>query len=271
MKVTIQHPTAVIADGAQIHESVEIAPYAVIGPNVRIGAGTKIGSHAIIDGYTTIGENCHIFAGATIGLEPQDLGYKNEPTGVIIGDRTTIREYVTIHRGTGDRFTRIGSDCFFMCYSHIAHDCQVGDGVILANCATFAGHCQVGDYAVMAGQVIFHQHVRIGRLAMVSGMSGSRVDIPPFAMCDGRPTAVRAVNLVGMRRRKFSPETRTAIKEAFKLIYRSGLNNAQALEKIASDLPPLPELKELVEFFKSSKRGIAKGYGSGVSEEEDSL
>lgn len=261
------HPTAIINSGAIIHETAHVAPYAVIGAHVEIGAGTRIGSHAIIDGRTKIGENCRIFPGVSIGLEPQDLSYKDEPTGVIIGDRVTIREYATIHRGTGDRFTTIGDDCFFMNYSHIAHDCRVGNGVILANNATFAGHCQIGDNVVVAGQTVFHQHVRIGRMAMLSGSSGSRVDIPPFATCDGRPLHVRSVNLVGMRRQKFSPELRAAIKQAYVYIYRSGLNNSQALEKIEEQYGQLPELMEIVAFFKSSKRGIARGYTAGSADD----
>ncbi|MCA0312424.1 MAG: acyl-ACP--UDP-N-acetylglucosamine O-acyltransferase [Candidatus Melainabacteria bacterium] len=262
------HPTAIISSGAKVHETAKVDPYAVIGPNVEIGAGTRIGSHAIIDGYTKIGENCRIFPGASIGLEPQDLSYKDEPTGVIIGNRVQIREYVTIHRGTGDRFTTIGDDCFFMNYSHIAHDCRFGNGVILANNATFAGHCQVGDNAVVAGSTVFHQHVRIGRMAMLSGLSGSRLDIPPYATCDGRPFRFRTVNLVGMRRQKFSAETRSAIKQAYILIYRSGMNNTQAIEKVIEKYEAVPEVMEIVEFFKSSKRGVAKGYDADSNDED---
>jgi len=257
--MTLIHPTAIIGDGARIHETVQVGPYAVIGPNVEIGAGTKIGAHAIIDGITTIGADCNIFAGASVGLEPQDLSYKGEPTGVIIGDRVTLREYSTVHRGTGDRFTSVGDDCFFMNYSHVAHDCQIGRGVILANSATFGGHCQVGDFVVCGGLVVFHQHVRVGRMAMISGILGTRQDLPPFAICDERPARVVGVNAVGMRRQKFAAPLRSAIKSAYKLIYRSNLNTAQALAKIEEELPALPELKEIVDFYRSSKRGVVKG------------
>jgi UDP-N-acetylglucosamine acyltransferase len=263
------HPTAIISDGAKIHETVQIGPYAVIGANVNIGAGTKIGAHAVIDGYTTIGDDCNIFAGASVGLEPQDLSYKGEPTGVIIGNRVTLREYATVHRGTGDRFTTVGDDCFFMNYTHVAHDCQMGKGIILANNATFGGHCKVGDYVVAGGLVVFHQHVRVGRMVMIGGITGTRADLPPFAICDERPARVIGVNNVGMRRQKFTAALRAEIKSAYKIIYRSGLNNAQALAKIESDLPPLPELKEIVDFYRSSKRGVVKGAFDEESSEGD--
>jgi len=266
--MTSIHPTAIIGDGAKIHESAQIGPYAVIGTHVKIGSGTKIGAHAVIDGYTTIGDDCNIFAGASVGLEPQDLSYKGEPTGVIIGNRVTLREYATVHRGTGDRFTTVGDDCFFMNYSHIAHDCQIGKGVILANSATFGGHCKVGDYVVAGGLVVFHQHVRVGRMVMIGGITGTRADLPPFAICDDRPCKVVGVNAVGMKRQKFGPELRAAIKSAYKIIYRSGLNNAQALAKIEAELPPLPELKEIAEFYRSSKRGVVKGGFDEESSEE---
>jgi UDP-N-acetylglucosamine acyltransferase len=263
------HPTAIIGDGAKIHDTAQIGPYAVIGGNVKIGAGTKVGAHAVIDGYTTIGEDCNIFASACVGLEPQDLSYKNEPTGVIIGDRVTLREFVTVHRGTGDRFTTIGDDCFFMNYVHIAHDCQMGKGVILANSATFGGHCHVGDFAVAGGLVVFHQHVHVGRMVMIGGITGTRQDLPPFSTCDNRPARVVGLNLVGMKRQKFAPATRTAIKEAYKLIYRSGLNTTAALAKIEAELPKLPEIAEIVEFFRTSKRGVVKGAFDEESSQED--
>jgi UDP-N-acetylglucosamine acyltransferase len=270
MTTTTIHPTAVIAEGAKIHPSVEIAPYAVIGPNVEIKAGTKIGSHVVLDGYTTIGEDCNLFAGVTVGLAPQDLSYKNEPTGVVIGDRVTLREYVTIHRGTGDRFTRMGNDCFIMTGSHVAHDCQVGNNIIMANSTILGGHVKVGDGAVFAGVVTVHQHCRIGRMCMVGGMSGTRVDLPPFCTFDARPAIVVGFNVVGMRRNKIGQEVRTAIKQAYKYIYSSGLNTSQALEKIDAELPPFEEIKEIVQFIKDSKRGFAKaafGQGEEASEQ----
>jgi UDP-N-acetylglucosamine acyltransferase len=264
MVMTI-HKTAIISDGAQIADTAEIGPYAVIGPNVKIGAGTKIGSHAIIDGHTTIGDNCNIFAGASIGLEPQDLKYKDEPTGVILGNNVTIREYVTIHRATGEGFTTIGDDCFFMNYVHVAHNCKIGKGVILANSTCAAGHVEIGDFTVLSGFCIFHQHVKVGRGVMVGGMTGTRVDLPPFTLCDGRPATVRGVNVIGLRRQKVNAETRAAIKQSYKLLYRSDLNFSQALARIEEEIEPYPEIKEICRFFKDCKRGMAPVFAeSGV-------
>lgn len=255
------HKTAVIADGAVIDDTAEIGPFAVIGANVKIGAGTKIGAHVVIDGHTTIGEKCHIFAGAAIGLEPQDLKYGGEPTGVIIGNNNVIREYVTIHRATKEGFTVIGNDCFLMNYCHIAHNCQVGSGVIMANSSTLAGYVEVGDGAVFAGMVILHQFVKIGRFCMLGGMTGSRVDLPPFTLCDGRPAMVRGLNVVGLRRNKMGPDKRAAIKQTYKLIYRSGLNHSQAIEKIKAEVPDFEEVREVCDFFANSKRGVAPAFG----------
>jgi UDP-N-acetylglucosamine acyltransferase len=250
------HRTATISDGAQVHETAEIGPYVVIGPNVRIGEGTSIGAHAVIDGVTTIGANCRIYAGTTIGLEPQDLRYKDESTGVIVGDRVTLREYVTIHRATGEGNTVIGDDCFFMVYCHVAHNCKVGSGVIMANSTGLAGHVQVSDRAVISALCAIHQFVRVGRCCMVGGMTGTRVDLPPFTLCDGRPANLRGLNVVGLRRNKIAAPVRQAIKQAYKLIYYSGLNTSQALSRIEQELEPLAEVKEIVEFYRSSKRGV---------------
>jgi UDP-N-acetylglucosamine acyltransferase len=251
------HKTAIIGEGSVVDESAEIGPYAVIGSNVKIGSGTRIGAHAIIDGHTTIGQDCRIYPGASIGLEPQDLRYKDEPTGVIIGDRVHIREYVTIHRATGEGYTTIGDDCFLMNYVHVAHNSQLGKGVILANSTMMAGYVTIGDYVVMSGMCIFHQFVRIGRLAMLSGMTGTRLDLPPFTTCDGRPAMVRGVNVVGLRRQGLKQDVRSAVKETYRLIYRSGLNVSQALAKVEEEIEPFPEVKEVLEFFRSSKRGVA--------------
>ncbi len=264
------HRTAVISEGAEIHETADIGPYVVIGSNVKIGKGTKIGPHVVIDGHTTIGEDCHIFAGASIGLEPQDLGYKGEPTGVQIGNRVTIREYVTIHRATKDGVTVIGDDCFFMNYAHVAHDCKVGQGVILANNSTLAGHVQVGDYVVLAGVCVIHQHCRLGRMLLMSGLSATRQDLPPFAMCDGRPTTVRGVNAIGLKRRQIAPATRKAIKEAYRIIYRTNVNLTTALEQIEKEIEPYPEITEIVEFYRSSKRGVVSRRGENDNDQPDS-
>ena len=250
------HRTAVIADGAQIDPTADIGPCAVIGEKVKIGGGTKIGAHVVIDGVTTIGKDCKIYAGATIGLDPQDLSYKGEETGVILGDRVTLREYVTVHKAVKEGFTLIGDDCFLMNFAHVAHNCILGKGVIMANAATLAGYVQVGEGTVMAGLVAIHQHVRIGRFVMLSGVGGTRKDLPPFAMCDGRPAHVRGINVIGMRRAKFKPEVRTAIKSAYRMIYASDENITQALERIDKEIEHYPEIVEILEFFRSSKRGV---------------
>lgn len=260
------HPTAIVSDGAKIHDTADIGPYSVIGPNVEIGARTKIGPHAVLDGHTTIGEDCNIYAGVTVGLEPQDLSYKGEPTGVKMGDRITIREYATIHRATKEGFTTVGDDSFLMAYVHIAHNCQVGKGVIMANAASLAGYVEVGDYTVMSGFVIIHQNVRIGRMCMLSGMTGTRVDLPPFTNLDGRPAMVRGINALGLKRNKFAPDLRSAIKEAYRIIYRTGLNKSNALTKVEEEIQPFDEVKEIVEFFKSSKRGCANAFVEDTGE-----
>jgi UDP-N-acetylglucosamine acyltransferase len=255
------HQTAVISEGAQIHHSAKIGPFAVIGPNVKIGEGTTIGAHAVIDGHTVIGNNCKIYAGAIVGLEPQDLKYAGEPTGVTMGNNVTVREYVTIHRATGDRQTIIGDDCFLMNYVHIAHDCRLGKGVIMANNTCLAGHVTIGDYCVFAGYCVVHQNVKVGRGTMVGGMTGTRVDLPPFTTCDGRPAAVRGINVIGLRRQKFAPPLRASIKQAYKLLYRSGLNFSQAIARIKEELEPAAELDEICSFFTESKRGVAPVFG----------
>jgi UDP-N-acetylglucosamine acyltransferase len=268
MQTTSIHRTAVVADGASLAPDVEIGPFAVIGENVKIGSGTKVGAHAVIDGITTIGKDCRIFAGATVGLEPQSIAYKNEPTGVQIGDRVMIREYATIHRATqSGTFTIIGDECFLMNYVHIAHDCHLGKGVIMANASMLAGHVHVGDGTVMSGQCIFHQHVRIGRLCMISGLTGSRQDLPPFVVLDCNPSTIRGINTFGMRRARFSPDTRSAIKNAYRKLYRSGLNFSQAIEQIEQEGTPLPEVREIIDFIRSSKRGVLKLYIEDESDE----
>lgn len=269
--LALVHKTAAISDGAVIHPTAEIGAFAVIGPQVTIGAGTKIGAHAVIDGRTVIGENCRIFAGVAVGLEPQDLKYKDEPTGVIIGNNVVLREYVTVHRATQEGNTVIGDDCFLMNYCHIAHNCQVGSGVIMANATTLAGYVQIGEGSVFAGMCVLHQHIKVGRYAMLGGMTGSRVDLPPFALCDGRPAMVRGVNVIGLRRNKMGPEKRAAIKKTYKIIYRSGLNHSQAFAKIKEEMESIPEVMEICDFFTNSKRGVAPVWEKHIREIGETL
>ena len=259
--MTIIHPTAIVHPQAQLDASVEVGPYTIIEQDVIIGPRTVIGPHCLIAVGTQIGAENQIHFGAVIGHRPQDSAYHDAPTGTQIGDRNTIREYVTIHRGTTpDTSTVIGSDNFLMANAHIAHNCRVGDRTIFANLATLGGHCVVEDQAFVSGMTVCHQFTRIGRLAMLGGLSAINKDVPPFMVCAGRPGVVRGVNLVGLRRAGRTLAARQAIVRAFKLLYRSGLNVSQALEQMrAAD--PTPDVRELIVFIKAAKRGICAGAG----------
>lgn len=250
------HHTAMISPDAKISPDVEIGPYSVIGPHVEIGEGTYIGPHVIIEGLTEIGPNCKLIAACSIGLPPQDVSYKGELTGVKIGEGTVIREYVTVHRAVKEGFTTIGKNCYLMNYVHIGHNCQLGNNVIMANAATLAGYVTVEDFVFISAFCPIHQHCRIGESAMVGGMTGSRLDLPPYFIADGRPAKIRGVNKVGLRRRQVKPEVRIELAKAYKIIYQSGLNTSNALEKIESELIQYEEIKKLVAFFKTSKRGV---------------
>ena len=263
------HPTAIISPTAKINPKVTIGPYSFIGANVDIGENTYIGPYVIIDGVTKIGSTCKLTAACSIGLEPQDTSYKGEMTGVIIGDNTVIREYTTIHRAVKEGFTIIGENCFLMNYVHIGHNVQLGNNVIMANSAMLPGYVIVEDFVFISGFSTIHQHCRIGESAMVGAMTGSRLDLPPYFIADGRPAKIRGVNKVGLRRRGIKPAIREEIVKAFKIIYRSGLNISNAIEKIESELIQCDEIKKLVTFFKTTKRGVVgPGFDDKGSEEE---
>lgn len=251
------HPSAVIHPTAEIAEGVFIGPNVVIGENVKIGKGTRVIANAFIE-FTEIGENCTISPFATIGSEPQDLGYKGEPTKVIIGNETIIKENVTIHRGAacGDFTTRVGNKCLLMVGSHIAHNCVIEDQAILANLATLGGHVHVGFGAFIGGMSVFHQNIRIGSMAIVSGFSASRQDILPYSKCDGRPAVPRGINVIALKRRGVDLETRTAVNRAFKILVSGELNTTQAIEKIKSELPMNEYIENMINFVESSKRGV---------------
>lgn len=261
------HPTAIIAPEANIASGVEIGPYSCIGPDVSIGENTIVGPHVIIEGITKIGPNCKFVASCGIGLPPQDLSYKEEKTGVEIGEGTVIREYATVHRATKEGNTVVGKNCYLMNYTHIGHNVEVGNNVIMANSAMLPGYVSVGDYVFISGLSTIHQYCRIGESAIVGAMTGSRLDIPPFFIADGRPAAIRGVNKIGLRRRGIKPDVRMEIEKAYKLIYLSGLNTANAIEKIETELVQHEEIKRIVEFFKTSKRGVVTTSGK----EEDAL
>ncbi|MCD4688460.1 MAG: acyl-ACP--UDP-N-acetylglucosamine O-acyltransferase [Desulfuromonadaceae bacterium] len=254
------HQTAIVHKGAQIAEGVEIGAYAIIGEHVTIGAGTTIGPHTVIDGWTEIGRDNRIFQFASIGAPPQDLKYSGEKTLLKIGDRNTVREFATLHRGTADGGgeTVIGNDNLFMAYSHVAHDCLLGNHVIMANGATLAGHVAVDDFAILGGLCAVHQFTRIGAHVMISGGSMVTQDVPPFSIAQGDRAKTVGINQIGLKRRGFSEEAIRGIKQAYKLIFRSGLLTEKALEQIANEIPDCPEVKEFSEFIRKSTRGVAR-------------
>lgn len=254
------HSTAIIHPGAILAEGVQIGPYAVIGDQVTIGSGTSIGAHAVIEGPTEIGRDNRIFQFASVGAAPQDLKYHGEKSSLKIGDRNTIREFVTMHRGTesGGFKTIVGNDNLFMAYSHVAHDCIVGNRVILANGATLAGHVVVDDFAILGGLSAVHQFSRVGCHVMISGGAMVTQDVPPYTMAQGDRARPIGLNLIGLGRRGFSEETIRGIKKAYKLIFRSGLRLEEALGRIDAELEETPELKVFTDFIRSSERGIAR-------------
>jgi UDP-N-acetylglucosamine acyltransferase len=255
---TLIHPTAVIDSTAKIAANVSIGPYTVIGPQTVIGEGTRLASHVVIEGYTTIGTNCQIASGAVIGGQPQDLHFGGETSFVEIGNNVIIRECVTINRATGEgEVTRVGDNCMLMAYCHLAHNCQLGENVVMANNVQLAGYVQIGDYAFMGGMCVVHQFVQIGRLAIVGGFSGTRQDIPPFAMAEGRPRAtVKGINSVGLKRRGFDREARSRLKKAYYYLWFSKLNTQQAIETIHREIGEDANVEELIQFTLNSKRGI---------------
>jgi UDP-N-acetylglucosamine acyltransferase len=253
------HPSAVVHEGAQLGVDVEIGPYSVIGPHVRLGDRTRIMPHVFLDGHTTLGVECTVFPFASIGSLTQDLKYRGGTTYVEVGDRTTFREYVTVHSGTADgEVTRVGSGCLIMAYCHVAHGSRVGDRVIMANAASLSGDVLVEDDAVIGGMTGIHQFTRIGRMAMVGGMSRITQDVPPFMLVEGNPAAAHGVNSVKMQRTNIPAETQAVIKKAYRLLYREKLSTRQAVERIRAELPSLPEIQQLLAFIESSERGILK-------------
>ncbi|MFA5689181.1 MAG: acyl-ACP--UDP-N-acetylglucosamine O-acyltransferase [Kiritimatiellales bacterium] len=253
------HPTAVVDSKAVIGEGVKIGPYCVVGPNANIGAGAELISHAVVDGYTTVGSECVIHPFARVGGKTQDLKYKGGAPGVIVGDKTVIRECVTINAGTHDgEMTHIGSNCLIMAYAHVAHACSVGNHVIIANGAQLAGDVTVEDFVTIEGLVGIVQFRRIGKMAFIGAMSKLIKDIPPFMIADGQDGGVRGFNKIGMERRGVSEEARAGIKEAYRILYRQNDPLPVALERMEKELPQLPEMQYLIQFIRSSKIGIAR-------------
>ena len=258
------HPTAIVDPRAEIDATASIGPYSVIGAHVVIGAGTTVGPHCVIDGRTTLGRDNHIFQFNSIGAIPQDKKYAGEPTELVIGDRNTIREFCTLNLGVPQAggITTVGNDNWIMAYTHIAHDCHVGNHTTLANNTTLAGHVHLGDWVTVGGLTGIHQFVKIGAHAMVGFASAVAQDVPPFMLVDGNPLAVRGYNLVGLRRRGFSAERLGAVKQMHKMLYRQGLTLEAARAAIADLLQSVPEaagdLAMMEQFLADATRGIAR-------------
>jgi UDP-N-acetylglucosamine acyltransferase len=253
------HVRAVVDERAQIGEGVVVGPYAVVGPHVSLGDGTQVGAHAVVDGWTRVGRDCRIFSSAVVGSIPQDLKFAGAESYLEIGDQNTIREFVTINRATslGAR-TVIGRGNLLMAYVHVAHDCVIGNHAILANAVNLAGHVTVEDYASIGGLTPVHQFVRVGRHAFVGGGSRVAKDVPPYVRAAGNPLRVVGLNGIGLARRGMPADVVTALKRAYRLLYRSRLNVTQALERIRAELPAIEEIRYLVEFVESSQRGIER-------------
>lgn len=254
------HPTAIISTKAEIEEDTFIGPFCIIQDGAHIKRGSKLISNVIIEGNTEIGENCTIHPFTSIGLPPQDLKYRGETTGIKIGNNNTIREYITLHRASvgGDGQTTLGDNNFLMAYVHIAHDCKIGNSVIMANVATLAGHVVVEDHAYIGGLVAVHQFTRIGAYTMVGGYSGVGQDIPPYMIASGTRAKLFGLNTIGLKRHGFSDSTINELKKAYKILFREKRTLKDAIKKIQEDLPYTDEIKHLIDFIQKNKRGICR-------------
>ena len=260
------HPTAIVDPEAQLDSTVEVGPYTVIGPHVKIGAGTTIGAHCVIEGHTTIGRDNRIFQFNSLGAIPQDKKYAGEPCELVIGDRNTIREFCTFNIGSpGDKgVTKVGDDNWIMAYVHLAHDVQVGNKTIFANNSQLAGHVEVGDWVILGGFTVVHQFVRIGDFALMRGLSGTSRDVPPFAIVDWQHT-VRGVNVIGLKRAGFDEKRIRSIRSAFRTLFRKGRNLALAVKEVEKSSEGSPDVAALLEFIKTSKRGVCFGASESPS------
>ena len=254
------HPSAIVAPTARLGAGVTIGPYSTIGDQVTLGDGTTVGAHVVVEAGVEVGRNCRIFSHAVLGSEPQDLKFRGEKSLLIVGDGTIIREFATLNRATsgGGGKTVVGRGCLIMAYAHVAHDCHLGDGVILANAATLGGHIVIEEHAIVGGLTGVHQFCRIGAHAIIGGCSGIILDIPPFVKAQGNLARLFGLNTVGLKRRNFPPEAIRHLKQAYRLLFLSGLNTSQALERIAAELPACAEVQHLVHFIKTSERGITR-------------
>jgi UDP-N-acetylglucosamine acyltransferase len=258
--MTRVHPTAVVSPEATLGPGVSVGPYTIIGPGVSVGDRTTIGSHVVIDGMTQVGERCQIFSHVVLGAPPQILEDRSERTRLVIGDESVIREFASVHRGSwkGNGTTMLGRRSFIMAYAHVAHDCILGDEVVVAGQAGLAGHVEIGERAVIGGQAGIHQFVRIGKYAMVAACSAVSQDVPPFIKAQGDRARCCGLNSVGLRRHGFSEEAVARLKKAYRLLFLSRLNTSQALEKVVAEVESCPEVEDLIGFIKTSSRGIAR-------------
>ena len=253
------HPTALVSPQARLACDVEVGPYTVIAEDVEIGPQTRIGSACFIDNGARIGAEVQIFHGAVVSGQPQDLKYAGEKTFFHVGDKTIIREFVTLHRGTSATGkSEVGKNCLLMAYAHVAHDCRVGDHVIMANCVQLGGHVEIGDWAIIGGDTVVHQFCKIGGHAMVGGGFRITQDLVPYALAAGYPLKILGINKVGLERRGFQKETIAALKRAFRYLFRGKLNTSQAVEKVKAEFDSLPEIKELLDFIAAAARGLIK-------------
>lgn len=254
---TVVHPTALVDDDTRLGAGVTIGPWALVGPGVVIGDGTSVGPRVLIERDTTIGEDCTLANGAVLGTDPQDLKYRGEPSRLIVGDRTVVREFATLNRGTAaSGQTVVGSDCLLMAYVHVAHDCEIGNHVVLANSVNMAGHVLIEDWAIVGGVTPIHQFVRIGAHAFIGG--GSRVpqDVPPYCRAAGNPPRLFGLNAVGLERRGLSEGVRKALKQTYRILFQSDLNLTRALDRAEEEVTGVPEVRHLIQFIRSSERGI---------------
>jgi len=254
------HPSAIVHPDAELGTGVVIGPFSVVGPGVSLGDGTRVGSHVVIERDTALGGHCQVFTGAVLGTDPQDLKYKGEPSCLRVGDRTVIREYATLNRGTAaSGETVVGSDCLLMAYTHVAHDCRVGSHVVVANSVNMAGHVVLEDWVTVGGLTPIHQFVRIGAHAFVGGGSRIAQDVPPYCRAAGNPPKLYGLNSVGLDRRGFSSETRKALKSAYRLVFNESHTVSRGLELAADEVSLVPEVRHFLEFVRGSERGVTQG------------
>lgn len=254
------HPTAIVSPDATLAEGVEVGPYSIIGPDVHIGEGTVIGPHVVIESRTDIGEACRISQFASIGGDPQDLKYRGEETRLVIGSHNTIKEYVTINRATVSDIgvTIIGDHNLLMAYCHVAHNCKLGSHIVMANAANLAGHVHVDDHAIIGGLTGVHQFTRIGAHCIIGGASAVTKDVPPFVTASGNFAKLYGLNMIGLKRRGFADETIGALKEAYRIVFRSSLLLAAAIKKAEREVDDLPEVRQFLDFLRKSERGICR-------------